>query len=641
MQPLRLAFPTVIDQYSTCLTVAADPCSPQPFGALGGASLCMQYIACRVNMFRVQTAYTCESFENAHAIITVRPSASASTPDLVEQCISAASLLPVDMDKMFASISGFSEASIRLSMSSPLPSWMPVSTNGRYAHTYNPILTALHNTQIRLSAYESCLAKPDTSQQAGAGAGAEHCLPAPCTSTVAAVAALQIEIMGTGSGLRWAAALDIQEMLKFMWDFVPSTQLPVARKEISSLRSQPAAAAWLEAWCDYTQSTHVAHCLEKQGAVEYTRLKGILQHEVLSVDDISSATDTSDVSTLAPCAIKPNDYVLHLTVVMAHPSARRSGYEAIQAACAVADHLRLPLMLEALPNAYLPLYYASKHKFRVACPAGSLVMAQAQWKRAGVVHMLRMPQPKVLFGPALPPSLVSQDALERMQRVLDTLRTQPQCPLQPYVGSRNLGRLRELHLSVATQQFIEQYAVLASDGSVLYHASWAAEFDRQFLDNEISSQYGPRRPSPSVFQLSAASPVRPVGRPLGMHKRSRVHDDVDDDASTARARTRRAQPQPPRDPGIPVAPPILRTPPRPLPVAPLMLPTGNSGGAAAMPVPPQSTGDAPLPLAAELSVPATASVRIETADTPTTLPSGGSAPWVFKFYGPVTLHVHH
>lgn len=493
MESIRIA--TSGDAFTTQTIVTNRVSESQPFGALGGMPRICEYLAVRLGMSRVHAEYVLNVAQNAHMITLVQKQSTSNvdcSPDMVATALRYAGASDTERDAVFKAIpDSDAKLAAQIASNTTPPLWIPSTAVGRGGPTHMTLMRALHASQ--LSAY---VVEEDAFQAS------------------------------KGSSVCGFATVTIEKL--------PEVEIRTLRMEESF-----AVVKFMEAHTEDAIATardEVRHCRPAFRWVLEQRLKQLEagrgdaatpQNEASGGGPSTTAMrirggDARPDSTTVRAA-KSEGTALHLTVVVGHAGQKGAGQAALQALCRIADQAGMPVLLEALPNQRLPVYYAEKYGF-TAVTLGQTCVTQATLAKQGFVVMWREPRDVLLAGAGNGSSSVSfPEALPAAAQTANAREMR-------YTTRQRGGKQEALHLSNAVAKHLASRLIYNAKNVLMCYASWAKEYARQVDEDVISNDFV--KPSEEVvlaLEEAEATEQRAARRPL---KRAR-EDDTPDPASAS------------------------------------------------------------------------------------------------------------
>ena len=461
---------------------------PQPFALLGGMPRIMEYLALKLPLCRVRLQYVITQLQNAHVLV-LAGGEDANCTDVVRKCVNYAAASLTDAPALQAPYPQFT--SLRLQHAANAEKhpveWRPKSKSGRYgvrdAAYLQPLADRLHDA----TAYEQCVVD-EVAGVAGAGAGSDSngvFYRHPITSGVHGYCVAE---GGALSGT-WHPVTQADTTVILNWLLGhPSRSLAQLRSELTK-KTLPVATRWaLRGRIAATETSH-------------ERLKARVRDEreecmrLLSEGSGGSATPKEGVA------------FMHLTLVVGHMGRKGSGRAALETFLSQCDESGIPVLLEALAQDALPLYYA-QYGFR-AVKRTREPFTSGSFQRDDVLYMWRPACP----APATPSASSAASCSEEEEEVVEEeaateeegeppqrrpARTDGGDALARLLADTSLevyppvkpiqGKLYEAHLSTITANMIALAAAL-SGGQYNDVCTWAKEFARQVELGETETAF--------------------------------------------------------------------------------------------------------------------------------------------------------
>lgn len=439
------ALPKTSEVHSSLFVLTDRVLDAQPFGALGGMPRSCEYLGLRVPVSRVHIEYTLNACQNAHAIILVVGESSDGVDQSNDALIQSVHFAAASDERRTSIVKDIPNFDHSLAMHTAKEgiehcTWVPTSSVGRYGPDQQRTLKQLHSDQ--LSAYAIETAHASKSLNTG----------------VCGFATVTIERGPEQHELRTLRAEETAIAAQYVSQHINDC-IATAKDEVRNCKP---AFRW---------------ALEKRLASLTAKLP-TEEQRIAEVQEVSAAIRGSNdpngsVSRIA-CAANSSTAVLHMSVVAGHPGNKGAGKRAIETLCKLADAADMPIILEALPNDKLPLYYARNYGF-VAVTLGPANVTAATLQRQGFIIMWR--DPVNAAGAAAAPSAelsVTRDALTKAVTQLAESGK-----VQRYATRQRNSKLQALHLSPATTRVLNGRLIYNTKNVLLSYATWAKEYVRQ------------------------------------------------------------------------------------------------------------------------------------------------------------------
>ena len=225
---------------------------------------------------------------------------------------------------------------------------------------------------------------------------------------------------------------------------------------------------------------------------------------------------------------KDSTPVIHLNVVTGHAAHKGAGRAALTRLCELADELQLPMVLEALPNEKLPVYY-TQYGFQAAV-LGTTNATTASLFRQGFIIMWREPRQtevvlidEPLGAGAGAGAAASKPDVDGIRRALDMLTGEGK--LTPYTTRHRDNKLDHLHLSPLSEEWVNSQCVFNTKNVLLSMATWARELARQVKAGELTTFFNV--PSEDEMVLADTEDSTRIPKGVTTHrKRPRAEDEL-------------------------------------------------------------------------------------------------------------------
>lgn len=482
-------------RFETGVVTARNPEAAQPNGQLGGMPALARLLMAQLPMSRLQPAWCFSSLQNAHFIVTaaVHDGEEGSGPvaDAALQCLEAG-CWPASRQE---ALPGYADAMGRLPLAEPL--WRSSNTSGTYGSLYRRCFDELHAAQTAAAAVEHAVL------------ATQEAPPAAIPTRLAGYATVQIEEPMPGAKFHYMTPSEARQMM--MWT-CNAWAAEIGEYRGKAPHSVPAP-----------QRELYKTLLAARAADETVKLAERKQGALANLETLFSLPTPNNRAAPAGEPFAAPARFLHLTVVVGHPGAPGAGAAAMRRACELADSLGMPMMLEALPNTALPVYYA-RYGFRpvvyVGAGANRVPFTEAVLTNQTWVYMWREPssssggeaegQTATEEGEEVeaPSPAPLSAALAAAVFADDGVDDVAQCMRRPrFRYMRKATRPEWLHLSVAAEALTNDLFVWTKskgENSVVITHSWAREYTRQVRAGEYTANRipvpatDPEPPAPSL-----------------------------------------------------------------------------------------------------------------------------------------------